>query len=60
MHVPNPQAGTFDAFAVFGSATGVIAANTHAIDSHNLSYIIKIIDPAGNAGYIPVLAAVPS
>ncbi len=35
------------------------AANTHTIDGHALSYIIKVKDPAGNTGYIPVLAAVP-
>lgn len=61
MHVPNPSAGGWDFFAVFGSAPGdMIAANTHTIDSHALSYVIKISDPAGNPGYIPVLAAVPS
>lgn len=38
------------------------AANTVDISggSHALSYILKIKDPAGNAGYIPILAAVPS
>jgi hypothetical protein len=60
MHVPNPQAGTYDAFLVLGSATGVAAANTHTIDSHALSYILTVKDPAGNLGYIPVLAAVPA
>jgi hypothetical protein len=60
MHVPNPQAGTWDAFLALGSATGVAAANTHSIDSHALSYLIKILDPAGAAGYIPVFADVPA
>lgn len=50
-----PYFANFDA-----SVTAAIAANTHAIDSHNLSYIIKIKTPAGTAGYIPVLAAVPA
>lgn len=36
------------------------AANTHTIDSHALAYVLKIKDPAGAAGYIPVFAAVPA
>jgi hypothetical protein len=61
LHVSNPSAGGWDYFAVFSTSLGdMIAANTHSIDSHALSYILKVYDPAGNAGYIPVLAAVPS
>ena len=59
-HVPNPVAGTWDAAFGFGSAPGGITVNTHSIDSHALSYIISVKDPAGNIGYIPVLASVPS
>lgn len=36
------------------------AANTTSIEGNNMSYILKIKDPAGGTGYIPVLGAVPS
>jgi hypothetical protein len=36
------------------------AANTTSIEGNNMSYILKVKDPAGAAGYIPVLGAVPS
>lgn len=61
LQIANPSAGGWDYFAAFSTSLGdMIAANTHSIDSHALSYILKVYDPAGNAGYIPILAAVPS
>jgi hypothetical protein len=36
------------------------AANTTSIEGNNMSYILKVKDPAGGTGYIPVLGAVPS
>jgi hypothetical protein len=36
------------------------ATNTTSIEGNNMSYILKIKDPAGGTGYIPVLGAVPS
>lgn len=59
--IANPSAGGWDYFAAFSTNLGnMIASNTHSIDSHALSYILKVYDPAGNAGYIPIFAAVPS
>jgi len=56
------NATNFLEFGVADGTPGWYAANTTDISggSHALSYILKVKDPAGNAGYIPILAAVPS
>jgi len=50
MHVVNPSAGTFDAFAKFDTATGACTAQSGG--SLTITYKIPVIDPAGNTIYI--------
>jgi hypothetical protein len=56
IHVPNPTAGTFDFFAVFGSAPGGIAAKSTALSGLTSAYRILVKTPDGNTGYIPIMA----
>jgi hypothetical protein len=53
LHVPNPQAGTFDYFAVFGSATGCVDAHSAGSTTSGLQLLITI---GGSAYAIPVAA----
>ena len=55
IHVPNPQSGTFDYFAVFGSAPGGIAVKTTGLSGLTSAYRLIVQTPDGNPGYIPIM-----
>lgn len=55
LHVTNPVAGTFDFFAVFGSAPGGIAAKSTALSGLSSNYRLIVKCPDGTTGYVPVI-----
>jgi hypothetical protein len=52
LNVPNPQAGTFDVFASFGSATGACVSASGSLGS--IAYKIPVVCPDGTTRYIPL------
>lgn len=55
LHVPNPQVGSFDFFAVFGAAPGGIAAKATALSGLTSTHRLIVKCPDGNTGYIPII-----